>query len=183
MNLRIGLFLFLLGLIVTACVTSIDETLPYAALPTITLATDVDLVASPSDPTSIIANARVPAGAKLDVIGRDQDAAWFLVEYEKMLGWVPSFYSQTNVGTLDTPLVFDPLPAGCTKFLGVTHQPDATWTSPVDGSLTVVGSIYRPSEAGQIDMAPDAVARFPLTWSVTGYHSSTLYEMSTLPSQ
>ena len=109
MNLRIGLFLFLLGLIVTACVTSIDETLPYAALPTITLATDVDLVASPSDPTSIIANARVPAGAKLDVIGRDQDAAWFLVEYEKMLGWVPSFYSQTNVGTLDTPLVFEPL--------------------------------------------------------------------------
>lgn len=50
---------------VTGCVASVNKTLPFEQLPEITLATNVDLVASPSHPNSSLPSAHVEAGKQL----------------------------------------------------------------------------------------------------------------------
>ncbi len=137
-RLLIVLCLWLVG-----CVTTVDKSLPYAELPEIKLATAATLVASPSHPASYLSTEELPAGTTLQVLGRDENAAWLLVSHENSLGWIPSFFSGTNVGTLETAIVVEPLSAQCTKYLGATATIDEPWQSTVDGAVIVVGSILR----------------------------------------
>ncbi len=136
---------FVVLVALAACITSVDESLPYDELPTVNVATEFRQVASPSHPTSYITDEPVPAGAKVQVIGMDENAAWLLVLHENILGWMPTFYSRDNIATIQTAVVFEPLNDRCTTYLDSLFDPDKSWSSNIDGAATVVGSIYRPS--------------------------------------
>jgi hypothetical protein len=151
------LFYLCLWIILSGCVTSIDDKLPYAQLPAITVATQSPLVASPAHPTSFLPSEPIVAGEQVRVIGMDSNAAWLLVLHGDTIGWIPSIYSRTNVGTLKPALRIDPLPDKCTKYLGATFAPDEAWVSGVAGDLIVVGSIYRPAVGRQFQNASLAV--------------------------
>lgn len=136
---------FLLCLLLLAgCVTSVDEALPYTSLPEISIASPVQLVASPSHPTSYLSSDALPAGSKVQVIGADANMAWLLVLHGEMLGWIPAFFSATNIGTLTPAITFEPLDGKCTQYLGATFDVDEVWTSASRGDLYILGSIYRP---------------------------------------
>lgn len=156
----------LLCLLLSACVTSVDPALPYAQLPEIIVATPFNLVASPSHPTAYLAGDPIPSGAKVQVIGSDKNAAWLLVLHDNQVGWMPTFYSRTNVGALKPAIMVDPLSDKCTKYLGATKAPDAAWTSDMAGTVIVQGSIYR----SQTDAAFDAAT---LALQVTGEGKAT----------
>ncbi len=143
----IKLITVLISVLLAACVTSVDQSLPYDRLPEITVATEVTLVASPSHPTAYLAMEPIAVDEKVQVIGTDKDAAWLLVLYKDRLGWMPTFYSRTNIGVLKPAIVVDPAPDKCTKYLGATFVLDEPWTSKTSGDVFVVGSIYRsPTE-------------------------------------
>ena len=129
------------------CVTSVDKALPYERLPEITVATEVSLVASPSHPAAYLPSDPIPAGEQVRVIGTDLNAAWLMVLYDNRLGWMPTVYSRTNVGTLKAAIVVEPLSSTCTKYLGAALEPDGDWVSNTSGSAIVLGSIYRPQAA------------------------------------
>lgn len=140
-------------LLLAGCVTAIDNNLPYKELPEITVATQFNLVASSSHPTAYLAFKPIPSGAKIQIIGTDKNAAWLLVAYNNKLGWMPTFYSRTNVSTLKPAIVVEPLSDKCTKYLGATYAPDEKWTSTASSSVFIVGSIYRSQTGKQFDGA------------------------------
>ena len=141
------LFFFCLSafLLVAGCVTAVDEALPYAQLPEITVATEVKLVASPSHPTANLPVDPIPAGAHVQVIGTDKNAAWLLVMHNNILGWMPTFFSRDNVGTLSTAFTFEPLSDQCTTYLDATFTPDTVWNITVSGAVIALGAIYQPN--------------------------------------
>lgn len=149
-RVTIAIFVFLW---LTGCVTAMDDQLPYTQLPEIAVTTEVSLVASPSHPASYLSSDPIPSGKRVQVIGTDKGAAWLLVLYDNMLGWMPTIFSRTNVGTLNAPIVFDPLSDKCTKYLGATFDPGEAWVSTTDGSAIVLGSIYRPQAGNQFEDA------------------------------
>lgn len=150
LNLVRGILVIIGGALLTSCVTTIDPSLPYDQLPEINLATDVTLVASPSHPASYLSTDEISAGTTVNVLGQDENAAWLLVEHSNTVGWVPSFYSQTNIGTLDSAFTFELLPDDCTKFMGTTTSPTEAWTSTAPGTITVGGSILHSADADPI---------------------------------
>jgi hypothetical protein len=157
-------YIFIALLSLSSCVVAMDETLPYDALPEITLATDVKLIASPNHPTSYLSEIAIPAGEKVDILGGDADAAWLLVRHEGVLGWMPSIFSGTNVATLPQAITLEPLPEACIYLDSIFDLNDA-WISTITGDAIVIGSLYRsaPSEAFddaelQIDIADGGYA-------------------------
>lgn len=149
----IGIIVVLFSILLAGCITSIDDKLPYAQLPEIAVATQFKLMASPSHPTAYLSSDLIAAGEKVQVIGSDKNAAWLLVLHNNLLGWMPTFYSRTNVGALKPAIVIEPLSDKCTKYLGATFKPDEEWVSTVNGAAFVVGSIYRPQVAKLFDPA------------------------------
>lgn len=135
-------------LLLAGCVTSVDPALPYDELPTITVATAVQLVASPSHPTSYLEDGEIASGTKVRLIGADEDAAWLLVLADGQLGWMSTFYSRTNIGRIKPAIIIDPLPSACTKYLDTTSELDSIWDSYMDGSLIILGSILLPNAVG-----------------------------------
>lgn len=140
-------------ILLAACVTAVDELLPYAELPAVTVATEVTLVASPAHPTAYLTSEPIPAGETVQVIGADESAAWLLVLHDNLLGWMPTFYSRTNVATLTPALVVEPLSDKCTKYLDATFAPDEAWVSNMTGAAFVIGSIYRAQTEMPFDEA------------------------------
>lgn len=148
----------LFGSLLVACITEVDDTLPYDQLPEITVATEVMLVASPSQPTSELPFEPVPAGATIQLLGTDQDAAWLLVLHNDKIGWMPTVFARTNVATLPSAVVFDPLASDCTKYIDTTADPAQEWTNTTEGSLLVLGSLYRPQHATEFTAASLSIA-------------------------
>jgi hypothetical protein len=134
----------LIFLLMGGCVTAVNQTPPYDVLPELIVAAPFDLVASPSHPTAYLLPEQIPAGEQLEVIGADPDSAWLLVLYSDTMGWMPSFFSATNIAALQPAITIDPLPDPCTKYLGSTLSPEEGWISTVDGPIIVQGRIYRP---------------------------------------
>lgn len=153
---KIVIYICLCNLL-AACVTAIDEALPYDELPSITIATEVKLVASSAHPTAYLSSDKIPAGEKVQVIGTDKNAAWLLVLYKSQLGWMPSIFSRDNVGTLNTALVVEPLADNCAEYLDAIVAPDEAWESNTTGAVIVAGSIYRPQTSKQFDDATLAI--------------------------
>lgn len=141
------LLLFLLTLPLAGCVTTVNNSLPFSRLPAIALASDVRLVASPAHPTAFLGDV-IPGGSRVEVLGRDENAAWLLVLHGDSLGWMPTIFSRTNVGTLQTALVGEPTSAQCTSYLGSISDQEDVWSSAHNGSVLAIGAIYRP----QIDV-------------------------------
>lgn len=139
------LIIFISLIFLYGCVSGIDPALPFSKLPEITVATDVTLVASPSHPSSYLETDPILAGTKLSVLGQDENAAWLLVEHNSTIGWVPSFYSQTNIGAIDSAFTFELLPGSCTKFMGAIFSPADSWISTATGTITVGGIILHES--------------------------------------
>ncbi len=133
-----------LCMVFAGCVTAIDENLPYPQLPIIPVATQFSLVASPSHPTAYLTSEKIAAGEQVQVLGMDNNAAWLLIVHGDKIGWMPTFYSRTNVGTLKPAIQIEPLSAACTHYLGATFAPDDSWVSGADGAGIVSGTIYRP---------------------------------------
>lgn len=148
----------LMSILVAGCITAIDESLPYDALPTITVATDVELIASPAHPTSYLPFDAVEAGAPITIIGADENAAWLFVQHENELGWIPTFYSASNIGSVDPPLTFE-IPSGeCTRYLDTITSIDEEWLNPRERSVTIIGSIFRPEASDIFDDAILSIA-------------------------
>ncbi|MFZ4663501.1 MAG: hypothetical protein ACOYNY_41230 [Caldilineaceae bacterium] len=151
-------FGILVCIALTACVTAVDQSLPYDQLPEITIATEVTLIASPSQPTSELPFEPIPAGATAQVIGTDQDAAWLLVLYNDQVGWLPTVFSRTNVATLQSAMTFEPLTSDCAKYIDATVGLAQEWTSTTEGSLLVLGSLYRPQSVTDFTDASLSIA-------------------------
>ena len=136
-----------IAIALTGCVASVDDELPFAQLPEIEVASQITLVASPSHPTAYLPTGPIVSGDKVQLIGMDTNAAWLLVLHDSQIGWMPSFYSRTNIGTLTSAFVVAPLPDKCTNYLGMIQQTDEEWTANTGGSAIVYGVIYRPRAA------------------------------------
>lgn len=158
MNLIIWLSLLLLG----GCVSSIDNALPYTRLPEISLASPVRLVASPSHPTSYLSSDPLPAGTRVQVIGADQDQAWLWILHDNRLGWMPTFFSRTNVAKLQTAYIFEPPTDDCFEYSDTIANLDTEWNKATTHSVSVVGSILRP---GYSDKFADSILTINLTGS------------------
>lgn len=120
------------------------ETEAYQQLPEIVVSVESALVASPSHPTSYLPSEPIPAGQRVRVLGADKNAAWLLVLHGDTLGWIPSFYSGTSVGTLKPAVVVAPVPSECARFLDIVLRPEQEWVSTAGGSIVVQGMLYRP---------------------------------------
>jgi len=136
-----------------SCVTFVDNALPYTRLPEITIASPIQLVASPSHPTSYLTSDPIPAGSKVQVIGADENQAWLLVLHDELLGWMPAFIAGTGIATLTPAVAFRPMTGECTQYLGATFDPDEEWVSSTGGAVYVLGSIYRPRAGKRFDEA------------------------------
>lgn len=133
----------------SACASSASESPSPPDLPMMTLAVDVDLIASPSHASSYLGTETVKAGETVDVIGRDTSSAYLLVVHGDEVGWVPSILSRDNIGNLIPQIVVDPLPPSCTKYVDAVFDPEQEWASTIEGNMLVAGSILRPQvEAG-----------------------------------
>lgn len=145
--------LFLLSFVVFcgACVASVDEQLPFVELPSLTIAADVDLVASPSHPAFYLGTQSVNAGETVVVIGADTSSAYLLVFHENEVGWVPSILSRDNIGNLNPAVTIEPLDGNCTNYLDVVFDAEQEWSSTIDGNVLVIGSLYRPSIQDDFD--------------------------------
>lgn len=139
----------------TACVTAVDESLPYDKLPQITTAANVRLVASPAHLAAELNLDPIPVGETVQVVGTDSNAASLLVLHDNQLGWMPTIFSRSNVGNLNAAVVVEPLPADCTTYLGEFGALDENVILDEDGSLYVRGTIYRPQ--GTNDFADAAL--------------------------
>ncbi|MCB0139226.1 MAG: hypothetical protein KDE50_04890 [Caldilineaceae bacterium] len=134
--------LLVIGLL-SSCVTNIDPALPYAKLPTVTLAANVSLIASPSHPSSYLDAEKLPTGTIVEVVGSDTNAGWLLVKHQNALGWIPSFFVRDGIANLKSAAVMKILPS-CTSFLGALDETTTAWASTTKGSLIIQGSIYVP---------------------------------------
>lgn len=139
----------LICLYIVSCVTTIDPSLPQPDLPTLTLATDVPLVASPAHPNANLMASPVVAGSSVTLLGATKDMNWLLVLHERVIGWIPAFFVRDNIGTLTPPLTFTSPSDQCTTYLDATFAPEEPWTSSVDGAVRLVGAIYRPAAQAQ----------------------------------
>lgn len=135
----------MLCLLLVGCVTAVDESLPYAELPAITIATEVKLVASPAHPTAYLPFEPIAAGDEVQVVGTDENAAWLLVLHEEQLGWMPSIFSRDNVGTLQAAIEVEPPSDKCATYLDTITEAKKGWVSSVSGSVIILGTIYRPN--------------------------------------
>lgn len=147
------LVLFSVWYLIAGCVTAVDPALPYPNLPQITVASEVQLVASPAHPTAYLAADPVPGGAGVDVLGADRNGAWLLVRHEQTLGWMPTFFSGTSVGSLKAALVVDPLDARCTQMRNEAADVEKVWTITEAGAAIVQGAIYRTAVTEQFSDA------------------------------
>lgn len=161
-----ALALWLSLLFLSGCVTSIDDALPYTSLPEIRLASPVRLVASPAHPTSYLSSEPLPAGDRVQVIGADDDQAWLWVLHDDILGWMPTFFSRTNVAKLQTAYTFEPPADDCFEYSETITDLDAEWNKATTDSATIIGSILRPQTS---DKFADSV----LTTSLTGPGAAT----------
>ncbi len=142
---------FILLVCLAGCVTTIDGSLPRDQLDTITLATQANLAASSSHPTNFLPLDPVPPGVQVRLLAADTNSAWFLVEYENKLGWIPSFFSQMGTGRVEPPLIIKPLDGACTQYVGATFAPADPWSNSTAGAVIVEGSILL--DAAQADLA------------------------------
>ncbi|MCB0111336.1 MAG: hypothetical protein KDE53_35680, partial [Caldilineaceae bacterium] len=142
-RLSVVSILSLVCLLVAGCVTAIDSSLPYPDLPQITVATEVRLVADPAHPMAYLSADPVPAGAAVEVLGANRDAAWLLVRHETTLGWMPTIFSRDNVGSLKAAFVFKPLDTQCTQYHGDATDAEKVWTITEPGAAIVQGALYR----------------------------------------
>lgn len=136
-------------LCIAGCVTAIDPSLPHADLPSLTLATDVPLVASPAHPNANLTASPVAAGSQVTLLGATKDMSWLLVLHERVIGWMPTFFSRDNISMLTPAITFTPPVDQCTTYLDATFAPDEPWSSTVDGTVRLVGAIYRPATQSQ----------------------------------
>lgn len=146
-------WLLSISALLVGCVTSVDNALPYARLPEISIASSVRLVASPAHPTSYLSSEPLPSGSKVQVVGADENLAWLLVLHNGRLGWMPTFFSATPVGALIPAIVIEPLNGDCTQYLGMTTSPQQEVTSIKRGNATILGTIYRPQRRNRFDDA------------------------------
>jgi Tol biopolymer transport system component len=143
-NLICAAIVLIIGLFINGCIAPVDEVLPYEELPQITLGSAVRLVASPSHPTSYLSSSAIPAGESINLIGADEDRAWVLVLHEETLGWMPVIFSRTNLATVTPRFVFQLPAVSCHSFLSAVSDFDEVWVSPVEGPVSVVGSLCCP---------------------------------------
>ncbi len=163
---------FILLVSLAGCVTTIDGSLPRDQVDTITVATKFNLFGSPSHPTSQLPLEPVPAGAQVHLLAADTNAAYFLVQYENKLGWMPSFFSQMGISRVVPPLIIEPLDGACTQYVGATFAPDEAWTNSTLSALIVEGSILL--DAAQTDLA-GAVLQAEVSGSGTAVASDYLH--------
>lgn len=163
-----------LCVLLAGCITAVDESLPHEQLPEITVATPFNLVASPSHPTAYLSADQIPAGEKVQVIGTDKNAAWLLVLHDNRLGWMPTFYSRSNIGKLKPSVVIEPLSSKCTRYLAATNTFAEAWISPASNSVIVLGSIYRSQPGEQF-------AEAALTLEIDGNGQATGADYVHLP--
>ena len=122
----------------------VDKTPGYRALPKIMLASEARLVAWPSHPTAYVSSDPISAGVQVRVVGTDRNGAWLLTLHDNTLGWMPSFYSGTGIGTLKLAVVAESFSDTCARYLGATFAPEETWANSSSSTAIVQGVIYRP---------------------------------------
>lgn len=148
-------------ILLTSCVTSVDEALPYDALPQVKLGANVTLIASPAEPDSTLSSDVLPSGSTVELVGKDANGAWLLVLHNgETLGWMPVNYAQTSVGNIAPAIVVnsETPDANCARYINSITDPDSPWVSDYTGSVFVVGSIYRQQVQEGFDAAELRIA-------------------------
>lgn len=158
----------------SGCVSEIDPNLPVDELAKITTGRTFEMIASASDPTSVLPVVELPQGSSVDLLGVDTTGAWMLVFDGYYVGWIPTFASSTPSARLEPPLVIEPLDGACTRYMGATFEPDEPWVSSSEERVIVEGSIYRP------DAFPDFVDA-TLDLSIAGDGNVTAAEYVHVP--
>jgi len=138
-SLRATHLILFAAILLSGCVTAIEPSLPLTRLPVIELGTEYQLLLSPNHPDSTVSDDLLPSGAEVELLGSDADGAWLLVSHEGQIGWMPSLYSATAVGTVDAPLTVVPLSLTCANFVSKVDALTATWPSTVNGPGLVYG--------------------------------------------
>ena len=138
-------------------IVPVDTTPGYQALPKIIVASEVILVAWPSHPTAYVSSDPISAGVQVRVVGTDRNGAWLLVLHDNTLGWMPSFYSGTGIGTLELAVVAESRSDACARYLGATFTPEETWASSSSSTALVQGIIYRPQPERRSEEASPAI--------------------------
>ncbi len=144
-------FAWFICLCIAGCVTAIDLSLPHQDLPTLTVATDVRLVASPAHPTSYLTESPAAANSQVTLLGATRDMSWLLVLHERTIGWMPTFFVRDNISTLTPAITFTPPVDQCTTYLDATFALDEPWITSVEGAVRIVGAIYRPAAQPQFN--------------------------------
>jgi hypothetical protein len=111
-------------------------------LPEVNITIAIQLIASPSHPTSYLENSSISAGEKVNVIARDKDSAWLLVRHKNLLGWIPAIISNPGVGSLNLNIVDTNLLESCSNFLGARNAFTDAWQIDNAGDLFIQGFVY-----------------------------------------
>lgn len=124
-------------------ISPLEQTTAYQQLPDVELTVQTALVSDPSHPDAHVVPDLIPAGSHVHVLAMDTNAAWLLVLYRGVLGWVPSFYSGTAIGTMSLVTLEPPHTQAC-GFMGATLTPQEEWVGQMTGSTTIQGIVYLP---------------------------------------
>lgn len=127
----------------TAGQPALEESAAYQSLPEIVLASSASIIATPLQPASYLDAPPIPAGTRVRVVARDNDASFLLVLHENKLNWIAAI-AAGFVGNLDAPVVSEAPQGNCAGFLGAARAPGETWRRPVGGPVAVHSLIYRP---------------------------------------
>ena len=133
---------------IAGCVTVTNDALPLDELPEIVVATEVDLVASPSHPASYLTGGNIAANATGKLLGKDENGAWLFVLHNEMLGWIPAFFARDNVSNLTPILDFELLSGECHTYLTETSDLSTGISSSINGAGLIIGAVMRPQVDG-----------------------------------
>jgi hypothetical protein len=113
----------------------------YDELTKVIVSAQTFLIASPSHPNSKLTGGNIEPGESVYLLGADYNSAWLLVLHRNILGWIPSIYSNSGIGTLNSVTISVPQGEKCSNYKGALLTSTGIWESTTN-SVLVQGYAY-----------------------------------------
>ena len=123
-----------------------DLNVVYAHLAEIAIATDAQLIASPSRPSANLTDTLILRDSVVKIIGQDKNSEWTLVLDDGSIGWIPTFYFKQGTANAEIARLSEPKQQACKELVGAVNTLGQQWTNDIEGPSTVEGIAYSASE-------------------------------------
>jgi hypothetical protein len=120
-----------------------QEDIVVSNYPKVPVSIGTNLIASTTHPDAQLPTTLSPNDI-VPVIGNNRDGDWLLVLHDDSIGWIPTLYAGSGIGTLLLTNIAEPTLQTCSKYLGATTQPNQELFPGDYKDTTVEGIAYMP---------------------------------------